>query len=270
MTGQEYESICKANASGIYIGDNTVLCRVLSKHKMYVNASDVGIAPHLMMDGYWESWLTQLLARIIKPGDICLDIGANFGYYSILMSELTGDTGKTISIEPNPAICEMLRTTAFINGNKFEVVQAAISDKAGEATLTVTDRELGGGTIKPNELIPGRTQVKVKTLTVDELVQEHSLIRVDVVKVDVEGMEPVVLAGMEKTIADNPDIKIVIEYSPSIYNDAAAFTEYIFREFEVHRIKDVENIERLNVSAIPQLLRMTDHTDLYLRRKNVK
>lgn len=265
MSRADYEKACLEHTDHIYLGNDTVLCKVLTRYKMFVNSRDLGIAPHLMMDGYWESWLTQLLAQTVKPGFVCLDIGANFGYYSLLMSELAGKNGRTISVEPNPLICDHLRATEFLHGWHFEVVQAAVADKKGEAVLTITDRELGGGTIKPNELIPGRTQVTVPTLSVDNLVAELGLSQVDMIKIDVEGVEPQVFAGMRDTIRKNRGVAIIMEYSPSIYTDAEEFTNFLFSEFVVHQVKDVDKMVALNKYDIPRLVAMGDHTDLFLR-----
>jgi hypothetical protein len=90
LNRNEFERTCTDNIFNIYLGDHVSLCKILTKYKMYVDTRDMGIVPHLMMDGYWESWLTQCLARIVKDGDVCLDIGANLGYYSLMMSELSG------------------------------------------------------------------------------------------------------------------------------------------------------------------------------------
>lgn len=266
MTRSDFENACIAHRDHLYMGSGNVLCKVLTKHKMMVDAKDLGIAPHLIMDGYWESWLTQLFAQIVQPGNVCIDIGANFGYFSILLAELAGNDGRAIAVEANPHIADFLRSTRFLNGGRFDVLNVAMSDKKGEAVLTVTDRELGGGTIKPNELLPGKTQVKVPTISVDELVREHGLNRVDVIKIDVEGMEPTVFKGMRETISNNPQLKIILEYSPSIYEDAADFTEYLFSNFTVNRVKDVDTVTKLDRSAIPALVSMTDHTDLYLTK----
>ena len=146
-------------------------------------------------------------------------------------------------------------------------MEAALLDKRVEATLNVTERHFGGATIKPNELIPGRSQITVPTLSVDELVKEKNLERVDVVKMDVEGVEPLVFAGMHETIANNPNIHIIMEYSPSIYDEAQKFTDYLFSEFTVYRVKDVVEVTRLHKSSIPSLVQMPGHTDLYLRPK---
>ncbi|MCC6290278.1 MAG: FkbM family methyltransferase [Chitinophagaceae bacterium] len=267
LTRSDFERACSSQVDHEYVGNNTILCRVLGRQKMYVDATDSGIAPHLIMDGYWESWLTLLFANIIKPGDVCLDIGANFGYFSILMSELSGSSGKTISVEANPRIAEFLKLTRLVNGNKFDLVQSAISDKKGEAIMTITDHELGGGTIKPNELIAGRTQVPVSTISIDELLEEKNIQRVDVMKIDVEGVEPLVFKGMTQTLKKNPDLQLIIEYSPSIYDNAQEFTEFLFSRFKVYQATNVDVITELKHSGIAQLCAIPSHTDLYLTKK---
>lgn len=267
ISRSDFEKACTSQVDHVYVGNDTVLCKVLGKQKMYVDATDSGIAPHLIMDGYWESWLTLLFANIIKPGDVCLDIGANFGYFSILMSELCGSSGKTISVEANPRIAEFLKLTRLVNGGKFDLVQSAISDKRGEAIMTITDHELGGGTIKPNELIPGRTQVSVPTISVDELLKEKNIQRVDVMKIDVEGVEPLVFKGMTETLTKNPQLQLIIEYSPSIYENAREFTEFLFSRFKVYQATNVEAITELTQSDITWLCSIASHTDLYLTKK---
>ena len=269
LTRAEYEQLCIDNTDHLYIGDSTVLCKVLTKYKMYVDSKDMGIAPHLIMDGYWESWVTRLLGNIVQPGNVCLDIGANFGYFSILLSELCGPGGRTIAAEPNPRIASLLNGTSFMNGGKFEVVQAAIADKSGEAVLSVKDKELGGGTIKKNKSEVGQSQYTVPVLSIDDLVIMKGLAKVDIVKIDVEGVEPLVLSGMEKTLAANPGIRLIVEYSPSIYGNARQFTEYLFSRFDVKHISGVDELKQLDNSSINTLLEIRDHVDLYLQRKDI-
>ncbi|MGN6491230.1 MAG: FkbM family methyltransferase [Agriterribacter sp.] len=263
----EFEQACFNNADHVYIGNNTVLCTVLGRYKMYVDSTDLGISPHLMLSGFWESWLSLLFAQIIQPGSVCLDVGANFGYYSVLMSELCGDKGKTIAVEANPKIAKLLQFTSFANGGRFEVMQSAISNKRGEAIMTITEHQLGGGTIQPNEIASGKSQIAVPTLTIDELVKEKGLPRVDIMKIDVEGVEPEVFEGMIETIDKNPQLQIIMEYSPAIYPDARKFTEFLFSNFIVYQATHVDHITELKFSDIQKLLSLKFHTDLYLKRK---
>ena len=269
-TAFEFESVCRSNASYAYLGNNKAVCRVLGKYKIYVDTRDIGITPHLVMDGFWETWLTQCISRIIKPGDICIDVGANYGYYSLLMSTLTGKDGRTIAVEPNPYVFGLLSATASVHSSSIEAVQVALSDVTGYTTLVVPDNFYGDASIVERKDKPrlSRSRVDVKTQTLDDLAVQLELPRIDLVKIDVEGAEPRVFDGMKETIAKNSALRILVEYSPYLYEDPQNFTEFLFRHFEVSRIKDVDNMITLAESDISDLVSIPDHTDLYLARRN--
>lgn len=269
LTAFEFETICRANTSYAYLGNNKALCRILGKYKIYVDTRDIGITPHLVMDGFWETWLTQCLSKIIKPGDICIDIGANYGYYSVLMSTLTGEKGRTIAIEPNPYVIGLLRATASVHSSRIEPIQVALSDVSGSTTLIIPDNYYGDASIVERRDKPrvSRSRVDVKTQTLDELARQLELPSVDLIKMDVEGAEPRVFNGMSETIAKNPGLRILVEYSPYLYADAKSFTEFLFHHFTVCRIKDVDNMIALTETDISDLLCITDYTDLYLVKK---
>ncbi|HZI52322.1 MAG TPA: FkbM family methyltransferase [Chitinophagaceae bacterium] len=269
LTAFEFENICRSNTSYAYLGNNKALCRVLGKYKIYVDTRDIGITPHLVMDGFWETWLTQCVSKIIKPGDICIDIGANYGYYSLLMSTLSGKNGRTIAVEPNPYVFGLLQSTASVHSSCIEPIQIALSDVSGHITLIIPDNFYGDASIVERKDKPrlARSRVDVKTQTLDELAEQLELPRIDLIKMDVEGAEPRVFSGMTETIAKNPGLRILVEYSPYLYPDAKQFTEFLFGHFDVCRIKDVDNMIPLEETDIPDLLAITDYTDLYLLKK---
>ena len=269
LTAFEFEGICRSNASYAYLGNNKAVCRVLGKYKIYVDTRDIGITPHLVMDGFWETWLTQCISKIIKPGDVCIDIGANYGYYSLLMSTLTGEKGRTIAVEPNPYVFGLLSSTASVHSSCIEPVQVALSDVSGFTTLIIPDNFYGDSSILERKDKPraSRSRVDVKTQTLDELAEQLELPRIDLVKMDVEGAEPQVFNGMTRTFANNPGLRVLVEYSPFLYEDAQKFTKFLFDHFNVSRIKDVDSMIELTEKDIPDLLAIDDHTDLYLAKK---
>ena len=268
LTGYEFETACRDHTSYAYLGNNTGLCKILTKYNIYVDTTDVGVTPHLIMDGFWETWLTQCLVEIVREGDVCIDIGANLGYYSLLMSELCGKTGRTVAIEPNPRICELLRHSQSIHPFRFDVMESAVSNKNGKAVLSVPGNYPGNASINRQfDRVWNPSKSKVRITTLDEIVSAMNLPKVDIIKMDVEGAEPLVFEGMQKTIAGNPGLQIIVEYSPHLYGDARAFTQYLFSRFTVQRIKDVEKMTLLDESSMATLLQLTDHTDLYLTAK---
>ncbi len=269
LSGYEFESACRYHTQYAYLGDHIGLCKILTRAKIHVDTRDVGVTPHLIMDGFWETWLTQCLSGIVKPGNVCLDIGANFGYYSVLMSNLAGANGSVLAVEPNAALCKLLRRTSSIASHNFKVAEVALSDIAGEAQLSIHDGYLGNSSLidRKDQGFTDVTTMSVRMTTLDALAEQYGLTKIDVVKIDVEGLEPQIFRGMAKTLADNPDIKIVVEYSPHLYTDPGQFTDFLFEKFTVTRIKDVESPMVLTEADRHSLLHLTDHTDLLLSRK---
>jgi hypothetical protein len=98
------EAIIRSLCRNAFLGNATSLCTVLGRYKMFVDSEDVGLSAHLLMDGYWEMWATEVMAQLIKPGMVVADVGANLGYYTVLMGELVGETGAVHAFEPNPAM----------------------------------------------------------------------------------------------------------------------------------------------------------------------
>ncbi len=76
--------LCGPNRQSVYVGNNMVLTSTLCSQKLYVDTRDVSLSPHIIIDGYWESWVTRAIQRLVKPGMIVVEIGANIGYYTTL------------------------------------------------------------------------------------------------------------------------------------------------------------------------------------------
>ena len=92
MPRPEAEAEIRARVQTVYLGRQTVLSRVLGFNKMFLSTTDLGFSLHVMLDGFWEIWLTLFFARSVKAGMVALDIGANFGYYSVLLGAAVGPT----------------------------------------------------------------------------------------------------------------------------------------------------------------------------------
>lgn len=207
----EAEALIREQTRVAYLGDSKALCSVLGGYKMLVDTRDLGFAPHMMFDGYWEYWLTRFMAMTIGPGSIVVDVGANLGYYTLLMAELVGPTGMVHAFEPNPAICGLLQSTINLNGfdSRVRVYNAAVVGKDGqrEVTLFVPDADPKNATLVAEDFSrPSGKTVKVAAHWLDEL----NLGKVDFVKIDVEGAELAVLSGLV-SIRDRFEPTIVCE-----------------------------------------------------------
>ena len=226
---RDWEGRCRRMTFAAYVGDDTVLCRTLSRFKMYVSTKDDGLAPHLIGEGYWEMWVTRVMTQLIEPGMVCIDAGANIGYYTVLMGELAGPDGKVVAAEPVPATRRLLERNVRING--FEafttILDTAFGADRGEVTMFVPPGEPKNALIWDGAL-PGWEELRVPLQRIDDL----DLPRVDFVKIDVEGAEIDLWRGMRETMARNRDIHILMEVNCFRYPAAAAgFLAEIAAEF---------------------------------------
>ncbi|TWB57448.1 FkbM family methyltransferase [Rhizobium sp. ERR 922] len=222
------ETAILQRVNSAYLGNHTALVRVLGRYKLYVDTRDRGFGSHVLLDGFWEIWLTLFCARNVKRGMTAIDVGANFGYYSLLLAELVGTRGELIAVEPNPHAADFLRRSVELNGllgrTRIETsaLGATISD---EASLYVPHNEPKNALIV-SELFQPRPQdgvvIKVPLTTLDEM--SASCSRVDFIKIDAEGAEEVILEGMAETIARHKPM-LVVEFNPARYADASGFLE---------------------------------------------
>jgi hypothetical protein len=102
--------------SYFYLGPDAAMTRLLDGHVLLVDPQDESVASHLIAHGYWESWISDVVRRIVGPGDRVLEIGANFGYYTVAMARRVGADGSVVAFEANPQIAALLRRTVVFNG----------------------------------------------------------------------------------------------------------------------------------------------------------
>jgi FkbM family methyltransferase len=161
-----------------------------------------------------EPGLVRLFKQLVQPGMVIVDAGANVGIYTLYGARLTGERGKVYSFEPAPRTFTILKDNVQVNGfletGIVVLDQAALSDRRGMALLAVYDGDSGHNTLFPDASAP--STVEVRTTTLDEALAGEE--RVDIVKIDVEGAEPLVLGGMQKILGRSPGIRILMEFAP--------------------------------------------------------
>ena len=187
-----------ANTRSQYLGGGTLLCQVLGELKLFVIGDDIGFSPHMIFEGYWEYWLTRHFAKVIRPGDTVLDIGANLGYYTLLAADLVGSAGQVVTIEPNPEVFRRLSASIAVNGfaprTSARNVALASAGETGTRRFFVPHGEPKNSRfVDPHEdeavlaAHGALTDVMLGSLNPDDFQ------RVDFIKIDVEGAELAVL-----------------------------------------------------------------------------
>jgi FkbM family methyltransferase len=148
--------------------------------------------------GYWEPLILEVINFFVKSGDVCVDVGANAGYLSLVMAKRVGSSGRVISFEPNLDIIDKFKRNLDLNPtlrDSIELYTLGLGERLGRMYVSPdTDHGLGNATLCPS---PGTSTTHgVEVVALDSF----QLTRLDFIKVDVEGMELDVLRGSEQTI----------------------------------------------------------------------
>ena len=144
--------------------------------------------------GLRDSWDISGLKRLVRPGSVILDVGANFGYYSLVLASALERRCRVIAIEPAPANFARLKRHIAVNGmaDVVEPHQMAVSDCAGEVDMTGNPHNSGHTMIATGGEITG-----IKLTTLDDFCRVNLADRLDLLILDVEGCEERALRGAE-------------------------------------------------------------------------
>ena len=151
---------------------------------LWFDRDDAYMTPWIRDQGVWEADVMKLLARWLRPGSLYVDVGANVGYHALFAAKLGA---RVVAIEPVPWTLELLRANVWRHGADVEIVEAAASDSEGTAHIALDPDHRSGAQMAAEGLV-------VPTFPLDVLVPEGA---VDVLKIDVEGAEPMVLRGAQ-------------------------------------------------------------------------
>ena len=212
-------SLCR-NA---YLGGTDSLTRVLGRYKMYVDTTDVWISSHLLLDGFWEIWVTEAIAALVKPGMVVADVGANLGYFTLLMAELVGPTGHVHAFEPNPVMLRRLRRNVTVNGfaGYTDIHDKALADTSGEiVSFHVPTENPGGGAITLHKHQIDTGALQIETVRLDSRPEWQSI---ELMKIDVEGAEELVWRGAKGLLESDKLRTVLMEFNTERYADSPAF-----------------------------------------------
>ena len=171
----------------------------------------------------YDAPVAAFLRERVKPGALCIDVGANAGVYVLQFAYWSGPNGRVIAFEPNPYACELLQRHIELNNltERVEVVPAAVSSEDGTATMFAADSDGMSRLGAPNELIADRVkEITVPVVTLGGFCEERKL-RPDWLFIDIEGFEIAALKGASRLIKESArDLNIVVEMHPNLWASA--------------------------------------------------
>jgi len=199
-----------------YYRNQVVLCE-LHGHKMLIPPDSISVYT-------WKPFepdVTEAFVRQLHSGDVVVDVGAHIGYYTLLAAQAVGQEGRVFAFEPDPTNYDLLQKNVKLNGYKNVIaLNTAVSDSSKHTALFL------GPTSSENSLIRDNTKkaksMVVETTSLDDFFKSFpEKIKIALIKIDVEGSEMLVLAGMSQIMSDNTRLAIISEYVPKFLSRSA-------------------------------------------------
>ncbi len=190
-----------------------------NQFRIVLNPENGYVDKTIYLNRNWEEDVGKILSDTLREGSVFVDIGANIGYFSILASQMVGNTGKVLSFEPLEACRAQLEESMLMN--KFQNIQVfpyACGSVESSSTIYIRRRNIGGSSLFANlgkgKPAPVDATQTVKVVKLDDKLKGEK--KIDMIKIDVEGLEFEVLRGAVEVLRRCRPI-LVIEYSPHFY-----------------------------------------------------
>lgn len=183
-----------------------------------------GIDFSIYLLGGFENRTLDLYKEVVRPGDTVLDIGANIGSHTLPLARLVGESGRVIACEPTRYAIGKMRATIALNPDlapRITVLQYMLTAdaNAGLAPAIYSSWPLFGEEEALHRDHGGRLMetTGAATSTLDAVVQDLGIGKVDVIKIDVDGNEQSVLQGAAETLSRNRPL-ILMELAPYLFD----------------------------------------------------
>lgn len=163
----------------------------------------------------FEPLSTQVVCEHLQAGDTFLDIGANFGYFSLLAAHKVGPAGRVIAVEASPDVLPHLKKNlaAFAN---TELIHAAVGKEQGTTEFFLTEDFVNSG-VSQSPFQRSARKISVAMNTIDNLLTARGAGKgtVQFIKCDVQGDEMAVLEGARRSISNAARLNMIIEWAPA-------------------------------------------------------
>jgi FkbM family methyltransferase len=208
---------------------------------------------YVCRDLFWagakDAAQVNLILEVMKPGGVMFDLGANFGYYSVVVADALKQNCIIHAFEPNPAALTRLRKNLALNHlHCVSSYGVGVWDCAGSTSVIDVDGNSGAA-----HLVPGG---KIPVVTLDGFCKEHAVNRLDVIKIDVEGSELRVLRGALRTL-ETLRPAILLELNSRALHASGASVEEILDLLDGLRYR-IETVRRRRLASRDMLTKRDD------------
>lgn len=207
--------------------------------------------------GTYEYPTIKFFSNFVKNGMTIIDVGANVGYHSLILSKFTGEKGRVFSFEPESKNIKILDGNIKLNNFKnIKIITKAASNFNGTIKLFLSNSDNLG--VHSTVYIPENVSqnfTEIEAVKLDDFVVEENIDKVDFVKVDVEGAETDVLAGMDKILKKHRPI-VVLELVEKLQNMKGFSTKDVKKmmketyNYDSFQILNNGEIKKLSIESI--------------------
>ena len=262
LTVHGIESSLKTNYAQVWAG------------KMFLHPND---AFRLSIYGIHGTHDFKIIKNNVKDGDNVIDLGANIGYFTLILAKLVGPTGKVFAFEPDPRNLALLKKNVEYNNYKnVIIVPKAVSNVNDKCTLYTGQKTFGQNKIykpkntKTQKFIP----IDSETVRLDDFFKTNGLLdKISFIKMDVEGAEFLALSGMKEILKLNKNIKIFTEAEISYLEDAGSsydqFIDLLTENDFTFSLADnrTETLTKVNKSQLEKILNDEGSVNIFCVRE---
>lgn len=175
--------------------------------RLYVRLDDWAVGARIAIKRVYEPHVVRVMCPFLQPGAVVVDVGANIGYYTLLAACAVGATGKVLAFEPSQDNCTLLRMSLQANRlTNVSLATCAVADVEGVVGYGMDD---SNGRISRDD--PARARFQVPAVTLDAALAQE--LRIDLIKLDIEGAEGRALLGMRQLLQRHRPV-LFSEFSP--------------------------------------------------------
>jgi FkbM family methyltransferase len=224
---------------------------------MFLDGTDMGQVPKLILDRGKDRELTALVTDLAKTATVAVDIGATFGYFTLLLAKHCPRPCRIFAFEPHPRTFPLLKNSIELNGldrfcKAYPNPLGAMPSAGNKLGLHQRRFESASFCEAAKNSYGLTNSYETQAMLPLDAVMEANRVQPDLILISTEGYEPEVWTGMARTLALSKPMRILLDYRPKWYDDAPDFCRLIAESgFKVERIF-ANGLEIQNLGAMPE------------------